>query len=200
MDDKYAELRSKLNVTRQSYRREVKRYMDEAQALRVRWEKETRGALPLELVPLPLNHHLHGRKTQSAPLRRQSSNFNHHDNSKSGNQREHDHDQQRGGSRQVVSEGAGKAERLRFNISSPDSVTAPPMPSIPPPDINLSLLEMHYHRHHVAGAAPPSAAGEPHEPWSDEKLQGLQQVLGDQKRRSMLAAAAGGGGAGNSST
>lgn len=155
LDDKYAELRAKLHSTRQTYRKEVKRVMDEAQALRLRWEKETRGAMPLELVPLPYTYPPRGgRQSQSAPLRQRPS--------PSG--------------RAVVSEGGSKAERLHFDGSE---LQVPPVPSIPPPDIDVSLLDLHL---------PPGSAAEPHEPWSDAKVAGLTQAL-DERRRSTAATA-----------
>ena len=53
MDGKYVELRKVLNETRAKYKVEIQKYVQEAGRLRVRWEKETQGAIPIEYVSLP---------------------------------------------------------------------------------------------------------------------------------------------------
>lgn len=154
LDDKYAELRAKLNATRHSYNGAVKRYMQQAQSLRLQWEKETRGALPLELVPLPtLLRADPTRLTQSAPLHRRRS-------PSEGHVAQLD-------PRTVQSEGGGREGPLAFEAP----FTAIPAPLVPPPEISVSLLDM------------PTAASE-HEPWSGAKLTQLHHALEQRRRSS----------------
>lgn len=122
------ELRKVLNETRSKYKVELDKYVQEAGRLRVRWEKETQGAIPIEYVPLP--RAITGTKARTAS--------------------------------QPYSAPTG--------LDRGDSRPLPAAAMVPP------LIPL-------VPQSPSSTAGEPPEPWSDEKLMSLQQNIQIQKQQ-----------------
>jgi hypothetical protein len=151
MDDKYADLRHKLNDMRNKFKREVKNYEEKCRKLRLRWEKETQGAIPLEYVPLPADTRKGG--ASSAPVR--------------GAAKWSDGP---GPGRRSMSEGGSRSDpgqgQLYFDSSR--GLISPP-----PPELGRELLE------ELAAAGGLHVT--PADPWSDQKISGLHQSLEKRK-------------------
>ena len=58
MDDKYVELRGKLEEVRTRAKNELEKSLKKASNLRLKWETESKGALPLEMIPIIKNKDL----------------------------------------------------------------------------------------------------------------------------------------------
>jgi len=155
MDAKYVELRGVLNETRMRYQIEINKYLQESNRLRVKWERETQNAMPIEYVPLPGGSSR--RKTKSAP----------------------------GVVRSLLGDGIRKEHRSASAAATTGGNNAgfvaaqfyPPPPDICPPPVAPQ-------DDHTASITTASSAATPQaeaEPWSDEKLLSFQSKLEIQK-------------------
>lgn len=163
LDEKYNELRAKLNRTRNIYRREIQKYMGQASKLRMLWEKDTHGALPIEMVPLPFDFVHEKRLTKSAPSH-QGAGRRHSSSSSSNN-------------RQIASQGEAKQGNLHF-MPFPSTTSGPT--GIEPSVVDQRFLESRGRMMEKEdNNRPRNNNNDAEEPWSEEKIRQLHENIAE---------------------